>query len=109
MTLYVGDKGPKTVPFSVETGAVNGTTAASGRLKVSRPDGVEVEWSTGTLTTTVSTVAFNAVLQSDGSSLPIAGVYWGRVWLYSSVGVVIFDSDDMELFEVKRSKLTWPS
>jgi hypothetical protein len=109
VTYYVGDKGPKTVPFAIDTGDVDGTTAASARVKVYTPAGAEVEWTPGTLTTAEDEVSFEVVLQSDGTSIATAGQYYARVWLYNSGGTVILDTDEQLLFTARARRLTWPT
>lgn len=112
MSYYVGDEGPLAVPFSVATGDVDGTEVDSVRVFVYRPSGVtprEIEWSPGGLTKTESTVEFVAALQSDGSSLPAAGEYYCRVWLYDVSDVLLFATDEQLLFTVKARRIVGPA
>lgn len=108
MAYYVGDKGPKSVPFVIDTGDVDGTDAASARVIVYKPDGTQAEWTPSALTTSEDEVSFSVTLQSNGSSLPSVGQYYARVWLYDSGGVNILDTDEQLLFTVRAARLTWP-
>lgn len=111
MAYYVNDKGPKSVPFSIDTGDVDGTTVSSVRVFVKRPTGAtpsEVEWTPGTLTKATDSVSFSVTLQSDGSSLPVEGQYYCRAWLYNSGGTLLLDTDEQLLFTVKARRITGP-
>jgi hypothetical protein len=113
MSFYVGDSSPKTAPFAIpsptdEDGEVliDGTEVASVLVKVERPDGTVATWTAGTLTTTESEVSFLVTLESDGSSLPAAGEYYSRVWLYDASDVLLWDTDETLLFTVLATVLT---
>lgn len=115
MSYYVGDPSPKTVPFTIaaptdEDGEVlvDGTEVASVVVKVERPDGTVATWTAGALTTSETGVEFLVTLAADGSSLPEAGEYYSRVWLYDSLGVCLWDTDETLLFTVQPTALTWP-
>jgi hypothetical protein len=107
MTLYVGDRSPKAVRFVVSTGSVNGTTVASVALKVRAPNGEEAAITPSTVTSATS-VALTWVLAGDGSSLPVAGTYWARAWLYDAGSALLLDTDEQS-FQVQPARHTWPT
>jgi hypothetical protein len=107
MTLYAGDRSPKAVRFTLATGAVDGTTVDSVTLKVRSPSGAESTIAPA-FTATATSVAMTWTLEVDGSSLPVAGTYWVRAWLYDVGDALLLDSDEQS-FQVQPARHTWPT
>lgn len=108
MALYAGDRG-KAVLLTVSTGSVLGTSVASARLMVRRPDGSEAEWAVTPGSATSSSVVLTHVLPSDGSGVSLSGSYYVRAWLYDAGAALLCDTDEGGPIEVRPSRHTWPT
>jgi hypothetical protein len=107
MTLYAGDRSPKAIRFTLATGDVTGTDVDSVTLRVRSPSGAESTVSPA-FTATATSVSMTWTLEADGSSLPVAGTYWVRAWLYDDGPALLLDSDEQS-FQVAAARHSWPT
>ena len=107
MTLRVGDRAPKAIAITIDTGSTSGLLVDSVRIKALHPGG-EVDWgSVAPLSSTALSVSLVMMLDSSGSSFPRPGPYRVRAWAYDASDNLLFDTE-IEDLKVEPAIVSWP-
>ncbi len=107
MSIYVGDAGD--VDFPIDTGPIDGTTVATVRIGIRRPNRTVIF--VGPIVPTDATtesILCTWTRAEDGSSFQQEGDAYIRAWLFDSEGALI-DATEEALIQVKRRRVPTPT